>query len=286
MSEVLTSGMVGIPLDGPIPRPPLYGLPSVAIEVTPNPTDRGGAKITPYPNDMPVGHDPCSDGSLREKDFPTALTIPDGFPSFTAYLGEVCTAYNIGSWPDWKARANLALAGREAWALERQLIAAQFALAPNLNDADVDIVTTVQPAATAVAYLEGAIAATGIAGVLILSPEVVSFLGFQNFVAAGGVLRTAAGTPVIVAQGASGGSEESGGPGAPTGGSAAAAGQSWCYATGPILYARGASIFNSPDTIAEALDRDDNTVVYRAERDLWVGWDKQLQAAILADWSP
>ena len=289
MSEVLTSGMVGIPLDGPVPRPPQYGLPSVALEVTPNPTDRGGAVITPYPDGMigegedisgPVtSHDPCSDGSARLKDFPNALTIPAGFPSWTAYLGEVCTAYNIGPWEDWKARANVALAAREAWALEAQLAGAIFAAAPNLNDSpDVLGGAAVSPA-SAVAYLEGAIADTGIEGVLHLTKEVVAYLGVSFFTNAGGILRTAAGTPVVAGTGYKA-------AGAPSGQAAAAAGQSWVYATGPVLYARSATIYNAPDTIAEALDREDNTVIYRAERDLWVGWDEQLKAAVLADWTP
>lgn len=289
MSEVLTSGLVGIPLDGPAPKPPQYGLPTVAVEQTaPDPTDRGGAVITPYPDALPSSHDPCSDGSAREKDYPDPLTIPAGFPSWTAYLGEVCTAYNIGSWPEWKARANLALAARESWALEAQLAGAIFADAPSLNDSDVDILAgaAVSPA-SAVAYLEDAIAVTGIEGVIHLTKAVVGYLGASFFTSSGGILRTASGTPVVAGTGYPGPASGDGTPTIfPTGGAAAAAGQSWCYASGPVLYARGATIFNSPDTIAEALDRDDNTVVYRAERDLWVGWDKALQAAVLADWTP
>lgn len=284
MSEVLSSGAVGIPLDGPLPRAPLYGLSSVALEVTPNPTDRAGAKVIPYPNEMPVGHDPCISGSLREKDVPQGITLPDGFPTFTAYLGDICTASGIGPWDEWKARSNIALAARENWALEAQLAGAIFAAAPSLDDADVDVLGggAVNPA-TAIAYLEGAIADTGIEGVLHLTKQVVAYLGYEFFSVSGGILRTAAGTPVVSGSGYAGPTDARI---TPTGGGAAAAGQSWCYATGPVQYARQATIFNAPDTLAEALDRSDNTVIYRAERDLWVGWDKQLQAAVLADWSP
>lgn len=279
MSEILAAARIA--LDGPLPVKPLYGLLSVAQEQTsPNPTDRGGALITPYPAAMPDANDPCGDGTFRTKDTPSSLVMPDGFNSWTAYLGEICTTYSIGPWDAWKARANLALAAKQSWALERQLANAQFAAGPNMNDADVDIVGGgAVAAAVAIGYLEGEIAATGIAGVLHVTPQVVAFLGFNNFIVDRGVLRTAAGTPVICGAGYVG-------AGTPTGGGAAVAGQSWIYATGPVQYAQSSTIFNLPDTIQEATDRSDNTVIYRAERDLWVGWDKQLQAACLADWSP
>ena len=282
MSEVLTSGMVGIPLDGPVPRPPQYGLLSVAQEATPNPTERGGAKLIPYPNSMPVGHDPCSEGSDRIKAFPNVVEMPDGFPSFTAYLGDICTAFSIGNWDDFKARANVALAARESWALEAQLGGALFADAPNLIDGPTLLASgAAVTAAAAVGYLEGAIAETGIEGVLHLTKEVVGYLGASFFTASGGILRTASGTPVVAGTGYAAN-------GHPDNGGAPASGQSWCYATGPVQYAHEPTIFNSPDTIAEALDREDNTVIYRAERDLWVGFDSvnYLKAAVLADWSP
>jgi hypothetical protein len=45
-------------------------------------------------------------------------------------------------------------------------------------------------------------------------------------------------------------------------------------------------VFSLPETLSEALDREENIVIYRAERGLWVGWDGQFSAAVLADWSP
>lgn len=292
MSETLVAAR--IPLDGPLPRPNPYGLVSVALEQTsPRPTDRGGALIVPYPDAMPDANDPCTDGSAREKITPDSLELPDGFPTWTAYLGEVCTTRSVGPWDAWKARANLALAGRESWALERQLLNGEFAPAsgsqvtPTLqSEATLPAGSGSVAARSAIAFLEGAIAGTGIAGVLHLTPEVVTYLGFETFRDDRGTLRTASGTPVIVGAGYSSQDEDEdiGAPDA--GGSEAGTGQSWVYASGPILYAHSPTIFNLPDTIREATDRSDNTVVYRAERDLWVGWDTQLAAAVLADWSP
>jgi len=284
MSETLVSAR--IPLDGPIPRPPLYSLVSVATEVTDD--LRGGANIVPYPAAMPDAADPCSDGSTRVKDDPINLTLPEGFPVFTAYLGEMCTSRGIGPWDTWRARANIALTARTSWALERQLVKAQFATAPNLSGAGAAPNPTLPaggaavPVLTALAWAEAAIAATGQEGVIHVPPPVATSLG-AVLRDDRGVLRTASGTPVAVGTGYW--FVDSDTSGDAQGGSSAAAGQSWIYATGRPLYQAGA-LLNNPETLAEALDRETNDVVYRAERDLWVAWDGQLQAAVLADWSP
>lgn len=275
-----------IPLDGPLPVAPPYGLKTVAQEVTGDePHWRGGAVVVPYPSAMPSAEDPCAIDSEALKDTPSALTIPEAFPAFRAYLGEICTAYSIGDWDAWKARANVALSARENWALERQLVTAQFVDAPALNDAEVTFPggTSALASLTAVAWLEAAIAATGIAGVIHMPPPVATSLG-DTLRDDRGTLVTPAGTPVIVGQGYW--FVDSDTAGDATGGSSAGAGQSWIYATGPVQYRMGREMEALPEDISETLDRDDNTVVYRAERDLWVGWDTQLQAAALADWSP
>jgi len=291
MTETLTAAR--IPLDGPAPRPPLHSILSVATEVTED--IRGGAVVVPYPPAMPDSTDPCADASERLKDTPLELTIPDGFPVFRAYLGEICTAYNIGDWDEWKARANLALVAREAWALERQLVNAAFQLTsgsqdtPNLAgaggapDPSLPAGTGAVPVRTAFAWLDAAIAATGQQGVIHAPPPAVTAAG-DILVDDRGVLRTATGTPVIAGTGYWFADSDTAGDAA--GGTSAAAGQSWMYATGPVLYQRGRDLEAMPSDISEALDREVNEVIYRAERDLWVAWDGQLQAAVLADWSP
>jgi hypothetical protein len=52
------------------------------------------------------------------------------------------------------------------------------------------------------------------------------------------------------------------------------------------VFAERGGLIRLSDDPAAVLDRDDNTVVYRAERDILVGWDGQLQAAVLVDWNP
>lgn len=285
MSEVLAAARINT--DGPFPTPPPYGLTAVAEEAPDDDHWRAGSFITPYPIGLPEGQGACAEGTLREKAEPGApASWDEPFPAFTAYLGDICTASGIGDWNAWKARANAALAARISWALEVQLAEARFVTAPHLGDGNGNGGTPLGggPVAPAVgiAHLEGAIADTGVEGVLHLTPEVVSYLGASFFRESGGVLRTASGTPVIVGRGYSDGISNF----VTSDYEAPDPGESWAWATGPVLYRQDRLITNLPDTIAEALDRDDNTVIYRAEVDLWVGWDRVLQQAVLIDWSP
>jgi hypothetical protein len=267
-------------LDGPLPRPPEYGLLSVARRLG---ADRwtAGAALWPYPSALPAAEDPCAAITLRVKDTPTEVTIPDGFAAWTAYLGEVCSAMGIGSWESFLARADVAMEAATSWALERQLAAGDFAAGnPNLGDANVDLLASGNAVAARVAlsYLEDAIAATGRAGVIHATPSVVAAWGYDALTVEDGVLKTLNGTLVVSGQGYVGAD-------APTGGDAADPGESWIYATHDVLFEMS-GILALPETLSEALDREINEVVYRAERDLWVGWDGVLQAAVLADWSP
>lgn len=274
-----------IRLDGPTPRPPLYTLLSVAAQVDGgDPHSRAGVNIRPFPPDLPVGHDPCLDGTFREKDIPDGLDLPDTFAGFTAYLGEVCTAGGIRDWDEWKDRANVALLARRSYALEKQLLTAAYIESPNLDDDDVSVLAggAAVPVVTAIGYLEDAIGATAQDGFLHVTPAVAAVLGYERLRDDRGVLRTVRGTAVIVGDGYVGGRPAPDG----TPATAAAAGQAWIYATGPVMYRIDSGVTALPETIGEALDRETNEVIYRAEQDLWVAWDKQLQAAVLADWSP
>lgn len=283
-----------ITLDAPAPRPPLFGLtasPDAAREIT---MERPGGALETYA-ELPLGdvlsgsNDPCATGTFRDKDDPGTIDLPEGFHAFTAYLGQICTAFAVGGFDTWRSRAEVALRARTSWALERQLAYLSFTSgwsgenAPYLGDADAETPagTSAVAAATAVAWLEWFVAQRGQRGVIHLPPEVVTFLGMQAFRIDGGQLRTAAGTPVIVGQGYSGDGLN---PDASAAG-AAGDGQSWCFASGEVLYNVG-EVYATPDTMSAALDRDDNSVVYRAERELWVAFDGGPHAAVLADWSP
>ena len=289
---VTTAGAVRVPVDGPRPRAPKYTLLSVAQEFGAA-RWQAGVSVVPYPPGAPDSTDPCGDGTLGIKSDPDALTLPAGFPSFLAYLGEVCTSYSIGAdegqWRAWQERAAVALLARISFALERQWIAASFVIedgegnpVPHLADTNADVLAggAAVGAATAVGYLEDALAATGQDGVLVLSPSVISYLGFANFEDLNGRLVTARGTTVIVADGATGDWNQ------PDGQAAAGAGQSWCYATTFPLAQVGDRIILLPDARSMATDRTTNETIYRAEIEAAVAWDTTLQAAVLADWAP
>jgi hypothetical protein len=263
----------------------MYGLLSVAQEADVEAITRGGANIWPYPAALPMAEDPCATGTSREKAVPDAITLPAPFPSWTAYLGDICTGVSEQRFREMQGKTNAAFAARIGFALERQLVNAEFAAAPHLGDDNVTLLNSggATAAAVAVAFLEDAIAQTAQDGVIHVTPAVVGFLGGNHFRDDRGTLRTTRGTPVAVGAGYVGSDTPTSG-GTPD--TAAGVGQSWLYATGPVMYRLGAQIILHPETITQALDRSDNTVVYRAEQDAWVAWDTQLQAAVLADWSP
>jgi hypothetical protein len=277
-----TTRMAGaISLDGPLPRPPEYDITTVAYPIDAE-RWRGGANLIPVPPAMPDSVDPCNDGTFRLKETPEVVDLPGTFSSFRAYLGEICSAQFIGDWNAWTERANEAMRARSSWALERQLADASFQDEPSLSDATVfPGGVSALPFVTAVAYLEGFIATSGEAGVLHITPQVAAQMGFNYLRTDGEIAVTANGTRVIIGAGYSGaGHPTSGGAGA------AAAGQSWIYATHDVLYAMSDDVIALPDSLSEALDREINEIVYRAERDMLVAFDDGFLAAALADWSP
>lgn len=278
-------------LDAPAPRPPLFGLTASPDAAKVAPAREGwqaGAYLDPYPADLPGSVDPCATGTYRMKDTPVALDQPEVAEGGTIYLGEICSSLGIGDWTEFRARAEVALAARTSWALERQLGWGTLIADSAAYLADADAVlpagASSVSAASAVAYLEAFLAEQGQLGVLHLTPSVVSFLGFDTFRVDGQQLRTAAGTPVIVGQGYHGTDAENLDPAA-SGAGEAPAGQDWVFASGEVLYAVS-EIYATPETIGEALDRESNEVVYRAERDIWVAFSGGPHAAVLADWSP
>lgn len=290
--SVTVAGATRVPVDGPRPVPPKYTLLSVASDFAVE-RWRAGVTMVPYPPDMPDAQDPCGTGTLGIKNDPTGIDL-GAFPSFLAYLGEVCTSYSIGAdesqWRAWQERAGVALLARISFALERQLIAASFVNddgdgneVPHLADTNADVLNSgnATAAASAVAYLEDALAATGEDGVLVLTPSVISYLGYANFEEDRlGRLTTARGTQVIAADGAVGDWNR------PDGQAAAASGQSWIYAMLRPKAQVDDRVLLLPETRRQATDLTSNEATYRAEVMAAVAFDTRLQAAVLADWNP
>jgi hypothetical protein len=262
----------------------------MAQEITDSQWFRGVAPI-PYPPGLPAAIDDCVDlaESLATKETPEDLDLPGDFRLFQGYLGQICTARSIGEeWASWRDRASRALQARRSWLLERQLMNGTFVTQPYLGDSDANVVAGALPTAAAIAQLEALGAASGQEYWLHMPPEVVAHGGFELFEEGrDGVLRTASGAPVVSGLGYSQDDNTPGAtPGAPPEGEAAAGDRkSWIYVTGPIQAALADEVFLNPETMSEARDWEQNTVIFRAEQSMVVAWDKQLQGAVLADWS-
>lgn len=275
---------MGPPLavDGPLPVPPSYGLLSVAQLVEESdPHWLVGVHVYGYPADVPFTWDPCSAGSMRPK--------PEGEPSPTPLFGPFvvglpikCTSSGID--PDtFQNRALLAFQAKEGYGVEVEFAQGlQVPLNPHLTDGNhtlTEVGATAVSAAVGLAALEQAIGETAAGGVIHATPAVASMWESNGALEVRGnrLVTKSGGTPVSRGGGYIGAD--------PAGLSAAGVGRSWCYATGPVQYRRSEVILNPP-TLAEALDRDVNDVIYRAERGYVVDWDTALQAAVLIDWTP
>lgn len=271
-------------LDGPLPTPPSFSLLTVAqlppaVEANGDLASRwlNGVAVYTYPSSTGSGWDTCVSSTLAPtKD---AGDGPDDFPvfgSFTGFLPVTCSAFAL-TWDEFVRRANVVMDATDANRLERQLSMAEFKTDnPALKDA-TDLLNTGAATKTveSLALLEDAIGDTGRGGVIHATPAtVIAWMSWNLLVQQQGQLRTLGGTPVIRGTGYIGAH--------PTSKGAPGATQAWAWATGPVVYQRG-GVITTPSTLAEALDRTDNTVVYRAERDLLVAWDTVLNAAVLVD---
>ena len=272
-------------LDGPLPVAPPFGLLSAATIVPSDDRFGVGGAVWPYPPGLPTTWAACSTGTFRTKADGTGWDLPI-FEAFTAYLPITCSTITAHS-EGFADRARIAFAATESYAVAFELARGHAApLNPFLCDANLTILAAaaVTPD-VGLSYLERAIGATGRQGMIHMPPEVAASLngsggyGLDIRPASSGVLRTTAnGTLVAVDGGYIGANPSLHAP--------AAAGQSWAFATGPVQIRRNGDINVIADNIAQSMDRAQNTVTFRAERDYLVTWDTELQAAVLIDWTP
>jgi hypothetical protein len=225
-------------------------------------------------------HDPCADGTFRDKPEGNAWPNPI-FGSYWVALPITCSTYE-GKNPGFADRARLAFQATESFAVANELAGGAAApLNPFLADTNVTLLAAgaaVTPA-VGLSYLEEAIGATARMGFIHATPSVTSaWADGQRLVESGGRLITLANRTPVASDGGYVGVT-------PDGGAVAAAGQSWVWATGPVHVRRG-EIEMLPEDLASALDRSENVVTYRAERGYLVVWDTALQVAVLIDWTP
>ena len=268
-------------VSAPRPQPARWNLFTVAQAIPPEAPERwlNGVSVWPFPAGPGDGWDPCGEGTFRPKAAGDDLALPE-FNAFVAYIAETCSSFSARDWAEFMGRADAALAAVEPFHAERQLATGDYLLFnsqpnPYLADSNADVLGSLGEVAALVA-LENAIADTGKAGVIHATPGTVTAWAAESLLLVeGGALRTYVGTPVVSGAGYRGAR--------PVNEAAPSATAEWAFATGPVLYGRGNVVRANPPTLAEALDRSDNTITYRAERDLLVAWDMQLQAAVLVD---
>lgn len=271
---------------GPLPSAPAFNLFTVALDLAAADVQaqmgivgrwQGGVAVWPRPGEAPLGYDNCATGGTMDvKEEGTPLDNKTFLP-FSAYIPDSCTGAGIGDWEEFKSRANSVLLATEAFAAERQL-ARGYAVGtnPSLNDTNLAVLGSGVGPNEGLALLENAIGATGRAGVLHATPGIATmWAASRQLLWTGDVIRAVATrTPVIVGHGYIGTDPDA--AASPTGDT------EWAFATGPVFAGRG-DLMELDEEIAGTLERTLNDVVYRAERDMVVGWDGALQVGVLID---
>ena len=153
--------------------------------------------------------------------------------------------------------------------------------------------STAQPLLEGVAQLEAAIATTGRAGLIHLSPSALTRLvhtgsGVVNTTRSG-VLQTLLGTTLVPGYGyqTAAGVFNGSTPVPPVAHTPPTGTQEWMFATGPVEIRRSANIEIIPEPTAEALweaiDRTNNLITYEAVRHYVLSWDACFKAAVKVD---
>lgn len=275
-------------VDGPTPIQPEFTIYTVAETIQGR--WRGGVKLWDYPPEQVYGFDPCSDGTFRSKYEGSPYENPT-FHSFTGYLPIVCSTITIDL-DGIMARADAVMDAQDHAIVEEQLLLASFVDNPFIADSTLcpTIVAGAQPAPIALAYLEQSIGTnTDRRGVIHCDPATASaWADNGSLVHVGNQLQTQLGTPLIVSSAYIDQHPDEEG--------AAGTHQSWAWATGGILVARGevrlnddpaslvGAIINNPRGHGTRIEVSTNEYVYRAERDFVVAWDALGGGAILVDW--
>lgn len=290
-------------LDGPQPLPRRYHLLTVAQYRDLGEQERwgNGAWIQGYPQDPVFTFDPCATGSEKTKREGGAINLPV-FGAFQAYLAEKCLTTTVGPDPNawFTQRAAAAFKVAEAAAAERVLATGDGLPTwvtgpevPHLTDGNLDVLASgaAQNYLEGLALLEQAIGQTGRGGVIHTTPAVATLWSARLLIDDDGnkMMRTNLGTPVVVGDGYIGAYPD-------VDGSAPSSTEDWCFATGPLGYVTNPGILLPPrlipDEYVQAIDRTQNFVEYRAERDYVIFYDSDtsggtdyapLQAGVLID---
>lgn len=272
--------LAALRIDGPPPVAPLYSLLATPGTIVPQDDAHwmAGIVVDSFPTDVPSQHDPCSTGTLRQKDVGSDPPWPE-FSSFTVYLPVTCSGIGLGNSQGaerLRGRVRQVFEAVESLGVERELMFGDASTdKPFLSDANADVLGSgaVSPR-EALALLENAIGATGRQGMVHADPATFdAWAAWGDLVLIEGPrMRTKRGNTVVVGDGYIGA--------VPDGEAALDARQGWAFATGPVRVTRD-DVF-VPD-LPSSIDTQTNDVTFRAERNYVAYWDTVLQAAVLAD---
>lgn len=278
------AAMAPLRIDGPPPSPRPYGLVTTPGTIVPqgDPHWAAGVLIDSYPDDLPEGHNPCAVGTMRVKAEGTDPPMPE-FSSFTVVLPFTCSGIGIGNEAGAdraRSRVREAFVAKEGWYVERELAFGitdadrpHFTL-PGLASYPAGINTAVGPR-EALSLLENAIGDTAHDGVIhVDSGTFVAMAAWDLIDTDGNRAYTTRGTTVIIGDGyrPSSGLQP---------GTALTADESYAWATGPVRVIRDEVEVLGPT--AQVLNRDDNSVTFRAERNYVAYWDTALLAGVRVD---
>lgn len=269
-----------IRLDAPLPRAPLHGLltiPGVLVDEGGEPRWMNGVNLWGY-SGTPETWEPCSTGTFREKSSEDTQTN-ERFDPFAVYLPRSCSSLGMPS--GFEEDALVALDATISFGVEQALANGVVGSTnPFLGDGNLTILAggAAQSPGVALSYLENAIGQTGRRGIIHATPAIVAAL---QAVPVGDVddddpLLTASGNYVVSGGGYIGTDPVSGATPGTT--------EDWMFATW-MVEVRMSDMQLNPEDIADALDRELNDVVYRAERYVLATFDSEFQAGVLVDWA-
>lgn len=284
--STITAVAPPLSLLGPTPQEPPHNLLALArkLDLLREGGRISGAGVWMSPCALPEPHDPCAEGTFRTKSDGDDAGVQALFSPFTAVIPMICSSITVGDrYEQFEDRLVRAFRARESYAVEQEL-ATGGALTgdpnPAFGDSDMDTLAAgaaVSPG-VALSYLEEAIAASGSRGIIHATPAVVAAWQAIPFGDTdeldNTVLQTANGNYVVSGAGYVGVT--------PTGEAQPADGESWAFATGLVEIHRSEEIRFD---LRASLDRSDNTLVVRVERDQFAIFDPCVQAGVLVDWT-
>lgn len=265
-------------LDAPAPVAAPYGLLTIP-GVLQSGIGRWGNGVNTFgfPTQEPWTWDPCSEGTFRVKDEESEMNT-ERFDPFGVGLTLTCS--RLGAPADLSDRLQRALRAKLSFGVEKAVSQGSAVGDHFLGDTDLDILASgaVVAAQAALSYLENAIGATGLRGIIHADPATVAAWGYDRIRVVGDHLETINGNFVAAGGGYIGAD--------PASGSTPAAGQSWAFATAGLEVR-----ITEPHLISgnesEVLDRSINDLVYHSESYVLATWDhEELQAGVLVDWTP